>query len=271
MFKKILKGFAYLRASFILRYFLYFSFNGSAFSGWQIQPRDPSVQQWISNAVSWTIGETVEVVGCGRTDAGVHAACFYGHFDSSVHLQDTKNFLEKVNKLLNEFILVKGVWQVNEKTHARYSAISRTYHYYLLTEKDPFLLPFAWYYRFSLDVPLMNSAAKFMLNHNDFKCFCKTNSNADHYLCNVSKAEWMKHNGQLVFVITSNRFLRNMVRAVVGTLLEVGRKRMSIEEFKFVLENGSRSDAGMSVPAHGLFLKEIIYPENIVPKDFLCQ
>jgi tRNA pseudouridine38-40 synthase len=255
----------------ILRYFLHFSFNGAAFSGWQIQPRDPSVQQWISNAVSWTIAETVEVVGCGRTDAGVHASCYYGHFDCVKLIEDKNAFLDKVNKLLNESILVQGVWEVDEKTHARYSAIARTYHYHLLIEKNPFQLPFAWYYRFPLDLPLMNQAAALMLHHNDFKCFCKTNSSAEHYLCKVTKAEWLVENGQLTFVITANRFLRNMVRAVVGTLLEVGRKRMSIDEFSKVLESGSRSDAGMSVPAHGLFLKTILYPEGVVPTKYLCR
>jgi len=254
-----------------LRYFLYFSFNGAAFSGWQIQPRDPSVQQWISNAVSWTIGETVEVVGCGRTDAGVHASGFYGHFDCSKAITETNAFLTKVNKLLNESILVYGVWQVDEKTHARYSAFSRTYHYYLLVEKDPFQLPFAWYYRFPLDVDRMNRAASIMLNHQDFKCFCKANAGLDHYLCTVTKAEWVVEKGRLVFVISANRFLRNMVRAVVGTLLEVGRHRMSLEEFQKVLEAGTRSDAGMSVPAHGLFLKNILYPEGVVPNEFLCR
>lgn len=256
---------------FNLRYFLYFSFNGAAFSGWQIQPRDPSVQQWISNAVSWTIGETVEVTGCGRTDAGVHASCYYGHFDAASPIENEGAFLEKINKLLNEYIQVYGVWEVDPKTHARFSALSRTYHYYLLTEKDPFRLPFAWYYRFPIDVDLMNEAAKKMLHHRDFKCFCKTNSNAEHYLCTVTKAEWRKENGSLVFEICSNRFLRNMVRAVVGTLLEVGRKRMSLEEFSRVLESGGRSDAGMSVPAHGLFLKTIIYPDGVVPKKYLCR
>lgn len=213
----------------------------------------------------------MEVTGCGRTDAGVHASCFYGHFDTAKPISDENFFLEKINKLLNEFIIVYGVWEVDDKTHARFSALSRTYHYYLLTEKDPFQLPFAWYYRFPLDVDLMNEAAAHLINHRDFKCFCKTNSNTEHYLCTVTKAVWRVEEGRLVFVITANRFLRNMVRAVVGTLLEVGRKRMSIPEFLTVLESGSRSDAGMSVPAHGLFLKSIVYPEGVVPKKFLCR
>lgn len=243
------------------RYFIELSFDGSAYHGWQIQPHSPSVQEVLQRALSTLLGAEVVVTGAGRTDTGVHARTMVAHFDWQEPL-DAPQMMYRLNRILPRDIAVKSVREVAESLHARFSAVSRTYHYYVHQQKNPFLRHYSWEVHYDLDFDLMNRAAEYLLTVEDFGAFCKAGSDAKTTLCHVTEARWVKTDDKWCFVITANRFLRNMVRAVVGTLIEVGRHRMTLEEFKQVIACGSRSAAGESVPAHGLFLWDVAYNEE---------
>lgn len=242
------------------RYFIYLSFDGTRYHGWQIQPNGLSVQEVLQQCLSTLLRRPIEVTGAGRTDAGVHARVMVAHFDHDSEL-DTQQLAYKLNRMLPRDMAIDRIEAVDSSLHARFSATSRAYHYYIHTLRNPFLRHFSLEMTYPLDFNAMNEAAKHLLQVNDFGAFCKAGADVKTTLCNVSKAQWvqMEEEGRWYFEITANRFLRNMVRAVVGTLVEVGRGRMSIDEFKQVVASGSRSQAGESMPGKALFLWNITY------------
>jgi tRNA pseudouridine38-40 synthase len=243
----------------MLRYFIELAYNGTAYHGWQIQPNAITVQECLDNALSIYFRQPVASLGCGRTDTGVHATQFYAHFDLPVEI-DTIKCIPGINSLLPYDIAVKQVFLVENDAHARFSATSRAYQYHLHFHKDPFKLNRSWLYKGSLDLNAMNEAAQLLLNYTDFSCFSKSNTQTFTNNCKITKANFSQEEGGLMFTIEADRFLRNMVRAVVGTLIRVGKKEISLPEFIRVIESQNRSKAGQSVPACGLFLVRVVYP-----------
>lgn len=244
-----------------MRYCIIFAYDGTAYHGWQRQPNAPTVQQMLEEALQTVLRSEISVVGAGRTDTGVHARMMAAHFDVDEEI-DCDFLVFKLNCLLPHDIAVSEVRAVPDDWHARFSALARTYRYYIGTRKDAFNHHTLRLY-FPLDIELMNEAAALLLTHQDFGCFCKSHSDNKTNLCTVSEARWTQSDDStLVFTITANRFLRNMVRAIVGTLIEVGKGKMSIADFAQVLQSGKRTEAGESVPARGLFLESISYPPD---------
>ncbi len=242
-----------------MRYFTELSYNGKKYHGWQIQPNAVSVQEILENTFSLILKKKIEFVGCGRTDAGVHATQFFAHFDIDSLIDD--NFLYKVNSFLPEDIAIHQLFLVSDKAHARFDAISRSYEYRIFLGKNPFLIDMTWQiHSKKIDISLMNKAAATLYNYTNFKSFSRSNTDVKTYECTISNAIWEKEGKLLVFHITSNRFLRNMVRAIVGTLLDVGLGKITIEEFRLIIESKDRSNAGASAKADGLFLTRITYP-----------
>ncbi len=206
--------------------------------------------------------ESIECVGCGRTDSGVHARDYYAHFDSeNTNLDGDDDFVYQLNRVLPRDIAVKKIVLMPENAHARFDAVSRTYEYHVITGKDAFNDHQAWETRDIADVMSMNTAADILMEYDDFASFCKIGSDQKSTKCKLSEAWWMRHGNYLVFTITADRFLRNMVRAIVGTLMDVGRGKLSIEDVHAIVKSGDRSEAGQSVPGHGLYLTRIVYPE----------
>lgn len=248
------------------RYFIHLSYSGKNYHGWQVQENTPAtVQQVLQEAMRKLLQENIEVTGCGRTDTGVHAADFYAHFDSAkenLHHAGS-NCVYKLNKMVPEDIAILAVLAVKENANARFDAISRSYEYRINRFKDPFANDFSWYRYGALDIEKMNRAAAFLLSVNDFTSFSKVHTQVKTNNCRLKEALWLEEGNRLVFKITADRFLRNMVRAIVGTLLEVGQGRMNMEELKRIVENKNRSDAGFSVPAHGLHLTKVVYPAEL--------
>jgi tRNA pseudouridine38-40 synthase len=242
-----------------MRYFITFSYQGSSYHGWQRQPDARSVQQTLEEAMELFLKEQLSLVGAGRTDTGVHAKMMVAHFDSEVSF-DSDELIHRLNAFLDETIAIESIREVDLKAHARFDASSRSYEYWVVQQKNPFLAQAAYYVSHPLDVDLMNKAAALMLAYEDFECFSKSNTDVHTYLCDITRAEWIRENDRLVFYITANRFLRNMVRAIVGTLIDIGKGKMNIEEFKAVLDSKDRRNAGPSVPAKGLYLTNIQYP-----------
>lgn len=242
-----------------MRYFITLSYDGANYHGWQVQPGADSVQARINDALSKLLGGGVECVGAGRTDAGVHASMMVAHFDTDRDL-DCEQLAFRLNRIVPRDIAVQKVERVSDDLHARFSATSRTYNYYVYTRKNPYRRHYAVQLHFEPDYEAMNNAARVLLETDDFTSFSKVNNDQKTNICNVSRAEWVQVDGDLWrFEITANRFLRNMVRAVVGTLLEVGRGRMDKEEFCRVISQKDRCSAGESVPGNALFLVDIKY------------
>lgn len=242
------------------RYFIYLSFDGTAYHGWQIQPNGISVQQVLQERLSTLLRGVIELVGAGRTDAGVHAHLMVAHFDYDGEL-DGAQLAYKLNRMMPRDIAIHDVRKVADDLHARFSAVKRTYHYYIHTHRNPFHRFYSLEMPYQLDFEAMNEAARLLLDVKDFGSFCKAGADVKTTLCDLTKAEWIKMEepGCWYFEISANRFLRNMVRAVVGTLVEVGRGRMTLDEFRAVVASGSRKNAGESMPAHALFLWDIVY------------
>ena len=242
-----------------MRYFITLSFDGTAYHGWQIQPHSVSVQEELQKALSTLLRMPVEVVGAGRTDTGVHARKMLSHFDINAEL-DCQQLVYKLNKLLPRDIAVQHVEQVSDDMHARFSAKSRTYHYYVHLGKNPFLRSYSWQLYGNPDFELMNKAAVVLMEYMDFTSFSKVNTDTKTNDCTITEAHWDRvGEEQWRFTITANRFLRNMVRAIVGTLMEVGRGRMTIEQLRQVIEAKDRCRAGDSVPGNALFLVDVKY------------
>lgn len=246
-----------------MRYFIEIAYKGTDFHGWQQQPNAMSVQEHIQKGLSKILGTNMTIVGAGRTDTGVHANQMYAHFDTQKEL-NKKDFAYRLNSVIPESIFIKQILKVSATAHARFDAISRSYEYHIHLANNPFLLETTQqFYQKKFNIDKMNEAAKILLDHTNFKAFSKSRTDVKTYECNLTTAKWEQKEEQLVFYITANRFLRNMVRAIVGTLLEVGEGKLSIPQFKKVIQEQKRSKAGVSVPAKGLFLTDIKYPEGI--------
>lgn len=251
-----------------MRYFIYLSFDGTAYHGWQVQPNAISVQQRLNEALTLLLRQPIEVTGAGRTDAGVHARCMVAHFDYT----PTTNIPEfngewlsfKLNRILPPDIAIQRVVKVKDEAHARFDAELRTYHYWIYTEKNPFYRSYATRITFPLDFEKMNEAAAYLMEVDDFTSFSKLHTDAKTNICKVTTAHWeMVDNNLWRFEISANRFLRNMVRAIVGTLIEVGRGRMSVEDFKKVISLKNRCAAGDSMPGNALALVDIVYSDDL--------
>ncbi len=242
-----------------MRYFIWLGYDGSHYHGWQIQPNGVTVQSELQRCLSLLLRDEIEVIGAGRTDAGVHARRMTAHFDFQ-EIPDTKLLAKKLNGLLPADIAVYDIEQVADDLHARFSATSRTYHYYVHTQKSPFLRTYSLLIHYQLDYNLMNEAGRILMEYDDFGAFCKAGSDVKTTICHVTHAHWHQTSPTAwYFEITANRFLRNMVRAVVGTLVEVGRGRMSLDDFRRVIEGKQRTRAGESMPAQALFLENVTY------------
>ena len=241
-----------------MRYFIELSYNGKNYYGWQIQPNAISIQEKISDALSVVLQEKIEVVGAGRTDTGVHASQMFAHFDTDATLEG--NYVHKLNSVLPHDIVVQALFLVANEKHARFDAQSRSYEYKIWLGRNPFLLDFSWQiHSQNLNVNLMNKAASLLLEYEDFQCFSKVKTEVYTFNCTITKAIWKQNKNELTFYISANRFLRNMVRAIVGTLVDVGLGKTSIDDFRKIIESKNRSNAGLSVPAKGLFLTHIKY------------
>ena len=241
-----------------MRYFIELSYNGKNYHGWQIQPDAISLQEKINNALSTVYQKDIQIVGAGRTDTGVHASQMFAHFDIDKSIDD--NLVFKLNSILPNDIFIKAIFLVDDEKHARFDALSRSYEYKIWLGRNPFLLDFSWQIHSQKpNVTLMNEAAKLLLDYEDFESFSKVKTDVHTFNCNVTEAFWIQKDNQLTFHISANRFLRNMVRAIVGTLLDVGLEKISISDFKNIIESKNRSNAGLSVPAKGLFLTQIKY------------
>lgn len=245
------------------RYFIHLSYKGTDYCGWQKQPNGITVQEEIEKALTLVLGNQTDIMGCGRTDSGVHAHEFFAHFETETTIEP-KELTFRLNSILNSAIAIEKVFQVNQNAHTRFDATSRCYRYYINYLKDPFHTDTSWYlYNTSLDIGKMNEAAHLLLKVEDFSSFEKIGSDNKTSICNVTFAEWFLTKNGLYFEIRADRFLRNMVRAIVGTLIEVGKGNISIEDFKNIIKSKNRGNAGSSVPAKGLFLWEITYPLSI--------
>lgn len=243
------------------RYFIYLAYEGTNYHGWQVQPNGVSVQECLQKALSTLLRVETEVVGAGRTDAGVHAKLMVAHFDSEKEDLNLALLTDKLNRLLPPDISVYRVCNVHPEAHARFDALSRTYKYYITSVKSPFNRHLKWRMHGSLNYELMNEAAKILFEYTDFTSFSKLHTDVKTNNCKIMQAEWIQEDETTwVFTVKADRFLRNMVRAIVGTLVEVGRGKMSIEEFRKVIELKDRCKAGASVPGHALFLVDIEYP-----------
>ncbi len=236
------------------------SYDGSPYHGWQKQLNARSVQQEIEEKLSLLLGENIETLGCGRTDAGVHALEYYAEFEHS-NPWKTGN-IKKLNQMLSDEIAIHQVLEVDDNFNARFDAVSRTYQYWITQTKNPFLNKKALYRYGNLDLEAMNNAAELLKNYTHFECFSKVNTDVKTFRCEVKKAYWYEKNGVLIFEIEADRFLRNMVRAIVGTLLDVGMHRINIQDFKNIIESNNRSKAGRSVEAYALYLVQVKYPEH---------
>lgn len=242
------------------RYFISLGYRGAPFHGWQIQPNAISVQEIVEKALSTVLRLSVSIVGAGRTDTGVNARIMYAHFDYDGNIKDKSRFLISVNRLVGKDIAIYDIIPVSDSTHARFDALSRTYCYFVTFRKSPFFYPLSWYCPNGLDLNIMNEAASCLLETEDFTSFAKLHSDAKTNICKVTYAKWeLKGNDVAVFTITADRFLRNMVRAIVGTLVDVGRGKMSVREFKEIIERKDRCAAGQSMPGEALFLWDVKY------------
>ncbi len=243
----------------ILRYFIEFAYQGTNYHGWQSQPNTKTVQETLTKALSILLKTPLELVGAGRTDAGVHARQMFAHFDYEAQIEE-KLLVAKLNSFLPEDIVVYRIHHVTDEAHARFDATSRTYEYHIHLFKDAFKKELSWYHFRSLDIDKMNEAAQILFEYHDFECFSKSNTDVFTFNCTISEAVWQCNHNSLVFTITANRFLRNMVRAIVGTLIQIGLGKVPIDHLRTIIESKDRGQAGFSVPARGLFLTRVSYP-----------
>ena len=245
-----------------MRYFIELSFNGKSFHGWQNQPNAITVQSVVEDALSKLLKSEIAIVGAGRTDAGVHAKQMYTHFDTVEF--DCEIIKYKLNSFLPKTIAIHNIFKVKLEAHARFDALSRKYIYKISRTKDVFNFENSFYFKNNLDIHLMNEACKVLFDYNDFKCFSRSNADVKTYNCNIMEAQWYEKINEMHFEIKADRFLRNMVRAIVGTMLEIGTKKLKVEDLHRIIKSKDRSEAGASAPAHGLYLSNIEYPKNIL-------
>lgn len=240
-----------------MRYAIHLAYNGTNYCGWQTQPELPTVQFTLESALSTLLRTPIAIVGCGRTDTGVHASDFYAHFDLDGPLAD--NLVFKLNSYLPPDIAIFDIFPVADNFHARFSALSRTYKYYAANVRLPFSQGLYCRIYFNPDLDAMNEAAKVLMQYDDFTSFAKLHTDNKTNICHLTEAQWRREGEMLVFTITSNRFLRNMVRSVTGTLLDVGRGKLTIDGLRAIVEQKNRCAAGVSMPAQGLFLTNVAY------------
>lgn len=242
------------------RYFMQLAYDGTNFSGWQRQLSQRTVQGVIEENLSKILRGDIQITGCGRTDTGVHAADYYAHFNCDTEVDvDTTRY--KLNKMLRDQVVIHDLFEASDRIHARFSATQRAYRYFILTKRDPFKRKYAWYIPYELNVDLMNEAAATLLEYNDFESFARSGSDVNHFNCDVRKAVFTRHRDEIHFDIAADRFLRNMVRAIVGTLIDVGLGKLSVADFRSIVEQKDRTKAGTSAKGHGLFLWDIQYNE----------
>lgn len=242
-----------------MRYFLKLSYNGAPFHGWQVQPNAVSVQSTIEEALSTVLRENISIVGAGRTDTGVNARQMYAHFDYDKEIPDFGKLINSLNRLVGKDIAIYDIIKVADDAHARFDATARTYKYFVTHQKSPFLYPLSWHCPQSLDYEKMNEACEVLKRHIDFTSFSKLHTDVKTNICRIDYAHWQQEGEMMVFTITADRFLRNMVRAVVGTLVEVGRGKISVEEFEQIILKKDRCSAGTSMPPQALFLWKVDY------------
>lgn len=242
-----------------MRYFLKLSYNGAPFHGWQVQPNAVSVQSTIEEALSTVLRENISIVGAGRTDTGVNARQMYAHFDYDKEIPDFGKLINSLNRLVGKDIAIYDIIKVADDAHARFDATARTYKYFVTHQKSPFLYPLSWHCPQSLDYEKMNEACEVLKRHIDFTSFSKLHTDVKTNNCRIDYAHWQKEGEMMVFTITADRFLRNMVRAVVGTLVEVGRGKISVDEFEQIILKKDRCSAGTSMPPQALFLWKVDY------------
>ncbi|TBW30404.1 tRNA pseudouridine(38-40) synthase TruA [Gramella sp. KN1008] len=245
-----------------MRYFIELSYFGKAYHGWQNQPDSISVQEVLEEKLGMVLRSDIAIVGAGRTDAGVHAKQMFAHFDHNEDI-DTGLLKYKLNSMLPKDIAIACIFKVNDEAHARFDAVSRSYEYHIVQEKDAFKKDLAWLLKHKIDVDRMNEAAQILKAYTNFKCFSRSRTDVKTYNCRIDDAEWKKEGNELVFHITADRFLRNMVRAIVGTLIAIGQHKFPVSQMHEIIQSEDRGEAGASVPAHGLYLTRIEYPANI--------
>ena len=245
-----------------MRYFIELSYNGKAYHGWQNQPNDTSVQEVIENALTKLLKENIAIVGAGRTDTGVHAKQMFAHFDTEATFNKEK-LVFKLNSFLPKDVNIHDIFKVKPNAHARFDALSRMYTYRIGFKKNAFNFENTYYLSQTLDVDKMNEAAKILFEYKDFQCFSKSNTDVKTYNCTIMKAEWVLLNDELQFTIKADRFLRNMVRAIVGTMINIGLGKINIDDLHTIIKSKNRSEAGFSVPAHALYLIGVEYPKDI--------
>lgn len=242
-----------------MRFFIQFSYNGTKYHGWQIQPNATSVQETLTKALAVVLNKKdISIMGAGRTDTGVHASQMFAHFDYENPI-DSKTIVHKLNSYLPKDIAVSDIILVDENAHARFDATQRTYEYKINSSKNVFLDELSWYFNKDLDIEAMNEAANLLLEFSDFQCFSKVHTDVNTFNCTINQAFWKQEKNQLIFTISADRFLRNMVRAIVGTLVNVGLGKISKADFQKIIESKDRKKAGFSVPAHGLYLVHVKY------------
>jgi len=249
------------------RYFVELAYNGTRFHGWQIQPKARSVQEELERALSTICREEIAVTGAGRTDTGVHASYYVAHFESENRKLDADTFAYKLNSFLGTDIVIFAITAVDAEAHARFSAVSRTYHYFINQQKDPFAQEISWHYNRPLNVDGMNEACRVLFEFDDFTSFSKLHTDVKTNNCKIYKAEWTQNGHRLQFTIQADRFLRNMVRAIVGTTVAVGLGKLTVAEFREIIEQKDRCSAGVSAPACGLFLTDVAYPETMFSRS----
>lgn len=241
-----------------MRYFIELAYNGTNYHGWQHQPNATSVQETLNRALSTILKTNIDVVGAGRTDTGVHATQMFAHFDSDTEIY-VAFLIHKLNSFLPKDIAIINIQKVHDTAHARFDATRRTYEYHIHTQKNVFENEGSWYYPAVLDIDAMNAATKLLFSHTDFECFSKVNTDVNTFNCKIVEAHWQPNRDKLIFTIAADRFLRNMVRAIVGTMINIGLGKITLKDFQTILESNDRNKAGFSVPAHGLYLTKIEY------------
>jgi len=246
-----------------LRFFIQFSYFGKAYHGWQNQPNAITVQEVLEKGMSKLLNSPVSLMGAGRTDTGVHAKMMYAHFDVDA-LEDIQDYIFRLNSFLPNDIAVERIFEVKDDAHARFHATARSYEYHIAKSKDPFTTDLAYFVKKELNVEQMNIAANLLIGKKDFECFSKSNTDVFTNICDLREAQWSIKENNLIFKITADRFLRNMVRAIVGTLINVGLGKYSPDYVNTILKSKDRTKAGVSVPAKGLYLTSIVYPNTIL-------
>lgn len=242
-----------------MRYFIEFAYKGTNYHGWQYQPNATSVQETLTKALSTILKKDIDLVGAGRTDAGVHARQMFAHFDWEEQI-NIPFYIHKLNSFLPKDIAIINLHDVHKEAHARFDATKRTYEYHIHTKKDAFESDDSWQYQNELNVEKMNEACKILFNHIDFECFSKVHTDVNTFNCKIYEANWIIDNTKLIFTISADRFLRNMVRAIVGTMLSIGLEKIAVADLTKIIESKDRGKAGFSVPAHGLYLTKVEYP-----------